>query len=89
MIEEALRFGIVVCVALGTLTVAILITLTIATGVTAGSTSYGAQVGDTIENHAEDLGAGEIHQVDRVAGLLAGGFILAGDKQTVVGIIAD
>ena len=47
------------------------------------------QVGNAIENHAEDLGAGAVHQIDRVAGLLAGGHILTGDEDTVVGIIAD
>ena len=76
-------------VALGILAVAILVTLTVATGIATGATSRSAQIGDAIENHAEDLGAGAVHQVDRVAGLLAGGDVLAGDEDTVVGIIAD
>ena len=83
------RVGFMVVVMM--LTVAILITLAIATIATpvAAITSCGAQVGHPIENNAEDLGTGAVHQVDRVAGLLAGGFILTGDKDTVVGIITD
>ena len=83
-----LLFGVSFLIVSYILTITILITLAVATSI-ASRTSGGAQVGDTIENHAEDLGAGAVHQVDRVAGLLTGGFILAGDEHTVVGIITD
>ena len=87
-VKGASRLRIALRVSLRPLTIAVLIALAIAASI-APRTSCSAQVGDAIENHAEHLGSGAVHQVDRVAGLLTGGFILAGDEDTVVGIIAD
>ena len=56
-----LLFGVSLLIVSHILAVAILITLTVATGITTGATSGGAQVGDSIENHAEHLGAGAVH----------------------------
>ena len=56
-----LLFGVSFLIVSHILAVAILITLTVATGIAAGATSRSAQVVDTIEYHAEDLGAGAVH----------------------------
>ena len=56
-----LLFGVSFLIVSHILAVAILITLTVATGIAAGATSRGAQVGDAIENHPEYLSAGAVH----------------------------
>ena len=83
---------ILLLILLGILAVAVLVAVAVA-GVTVVAialiASGEADVFDAVENDAQHFGFGLIHLGHRVVGLLAGGLVLAGDENAMVGVVGQ